>query len=724
MIDIQGRARRGEGRPRGRWAPLALVLLIVLAAAALAGPAAAAPAEPTLSLDELQARLDSGPVTGYFLTVDQGAHIATVPMTVLSIAGGAGPDGALIMFAADMADPLMERIGTIASGMSGSPLYVDDAGTDKLIGALSYGDIFTLGGLALATPIEYMSAVEDRFGAVAVGTAGAVRTVSLEQPLSVPGDGIVGSVAVVTSAKAARAVRKPGVAVFAPLAAVQLGGLPVKSRAYAELSAALQKRGHTVVSGLGSGPGGWDPEFTTPLVGGAALAVMYTRGDLWAGGIGTVTYINDDRLVAFGHSMDWAGPTALYLCNAQIDGIWANSLSAYKLGTPGAVRGAISEDRGSAVAGLTGAGPAEVPVTSSATAELETTASATSTTWITRKWAGDPWGSFLAAVATTVPAYKAADRAYLPGSAETATTVVVSDGEQQYTVQRANVWDDPWDVLWVMSGDVSYILDTLAADPYGIAHADVVSVDFAATLSDARRLATVTDVTVPGGLRTGSNTITVTVDVFGQPEPLTIPVTLVLPVGTPREGYLMVSSATDGREDGEAEPEDGTSVRRTLAETVADLNAAPANDEVQVTFLPMPLPGPEPFQATAGDVLTEFEPVSTTVATGLVVTGGVAKPTAGLTLSARPARVLRYRRTTITGSFMAGGDTAVRVYRQYRGEAKRVLVATVPAFAMDGMAGFAYRSERLRKAALFTVVWAGDASTLGATARVSVNLRR
>ena len=50
-----------------------------------------------------------------------------------------------------MTDPVMKDIGGIAAGMSGSPLFID-VGGDKMIGALSYGDIFTLNGLGLATP--------------------------------------------------------------------------------------------------------------------------------------------------------------------------------------------------------------------------------------------------------------------------------------------------------------------------------------------------------------------------------------------------------------------------------------------------------------------------------------------------------------------------------------------------------------------------------------------
>jgi len=722
---------RGSRRFAGRaWWPgrslgvaLLVVLVLVLAAA---GPAAAAPPDPTLTLDELQARLDAGPVTGYFLTVDQGSHIASVPMTVLSIAGGAGPDGALIMFSADMNDPLMQSIGTIASGMSGSPVFVDDPGGDLLIGALSYGDIFTLNGLALATPIQYMSAVEARLDSSTAPPVSLARTLRLPKPVRIVGDGVITGVKVVRRVEAAKTAREPGVAVFAPLSAVQLGGLPVKGRAYAALAAELERRGHTVVRGFGTGPGGWDPDFTTPLAGGSALAAMYTHGDLWAGALGTVTYVAGDRLVAFGHSMDWIGPTSLYLCNAQIDGIWADSMTSYKLGTPGAVRGIISQDRGSGIAGLIGDGPAEVPVTSSVTAELETTVEAAGTTWMTAKWAGDSFGVYLAAAAMSAPAYRAADRSFMPGSAQTETTVVVSDGSQEYTVHRVNLWDDPYDILWTMSNDVSEILDMLVnGDTYGTAHATILSVDSRATIRESRLAATITDVSVAAPLRAGSNAVTVSLQAYGNPDPVVVPVTLEIPADMPLQGMLVVQPARGSAPEGDEEQPGGAMAEpgQTVADVVAALNAQPANDVIEVTFTPAyVVPVPVGGNASAAD---GYESVSATASTGFVASGSAAKSTASLTVRARPAKVRRGERTTLIGRlFAAGSDSSVRVYRRYRGEGAYVQVATVPVSVVDGLARFSYRTPRLKKAAVFKVEWDGDAVTLAARASVAVGLRR
>ena len=104
---------------------LALSAAFTLAVAVLglgATAVPAAPAEPTISVAELQSLLDrspSGTVQGYFKTVLKGTTVTRIPVSVESVVPNYIPEGALIMFAA--AGPDIEQIGGIAQGMSGSP---------------------------------------------------------------------------------------------------------------------------------------------------------------------------------------------------------------------------------------------------------------------------------------------------------------------------------------------------------------------------------------------------------------------------------------------------------------------------------------------------------------------------------------------------------------------------------------------------------------------------
>jgi hypothetical protein len=381
--------------------------------------------------------------------------------------------------------------------------------------------------------------------------------------------------------------------VFAPLESVQIGGLPYGSRAYGALSAAFQLQGYSVLRGPGAGAAGSTPAFTTPLVSGAALAAMYAVGDFYTGAIGTVTYVDGSDLLAFGHPMDWIGATSLFLCNAQIDGIWGDSQAAYKLGTPGAVQGAITQDRGSGIAGCLGLPPAEIPVTAHASVTTDATRTADSTSYITQFWADrqSQVGATLAASAASVPVYSASDVSMLPGSATTVTTVKVTDGTNQYTVRVRNLWDDATDVQFDTAQDVSTIVAALDANPDGIAPATIESVDLQATVTSARRAATIGDISVSGGLHTGANKVNVTLYVNGSTTPSVIAVPLKIPAGTSPLGLIQVTPAVQPVSLGDSPDIAGGTVsstdpRLTLAETVDALNSAPTNDMLAVTFLP------------------------------------------------------------------------------------------------------------------------------------------
>ncbi len=136
-------SRPSHSRLRRSGGALVVAVAVVLLAAVFAAPALAAPPGSTVSLSELQTLLDAGPVTGHFDTVLLGDTVESIPVNVLAIVPDMIPDGALILFEAT--GPAIDRIGGLAEGMSGSPLYVDDGGTLKLAGAVSQGDIFTTG---------------------------------------------------------------------------------------------------------------------------------------------------------------------------------------------------------------------------------------------------------------------------------------------------------------------------------------------------------------------------------------------------------------------------------------------------------------------------------------------------------------------------------------------------------------------------------------------------
>jgi hypothetical protein len=100
---------------------------------------------------------------------------------------------------------------------------------------------------------------------------------------------------------------------------------------------------------------------------GSAMAVGLAGGDLTAGAIGTVAYVDGDRVWGFGHQLDGAGRRSLLLQDAYVYDVIDNpvasaDLQTYKYAAAGHDLGLLSQDGISAVAGRLGMLPARFPL--------------------------------------------------------------------------------------------------------------------------------------------------------------------------------------------------------------------------------------------------------------------------------------------------------------------------------------------------------------------------
>ena len=703
---------------------MAVVLLVGAALWVAAAPPAATAAPPSniWNLTTLQTHLDSGSVQAYFLTVLGGATEAdqapvAIPATIESIVPAETQDGALILFAAT--GDTINDIGGIAAGMSGSPLYIGDPddpqpATDPLVGAVSYGDMFTTGGLGLATPIEYMIAIQTGHAAGAAAPAARTESVQLARPVTNSSTTVSRVVVAASAAKAAGIQAASGTAVFAPLDMIEIGGLSARSKLFKQTASKLEAAGYQVVAApAASAAGAYDPDWSTPLVAGGSLGTVYAVGDLWIGAAGTVTYVDGNTVMAYGHPLDWLGSTNAYLTNAWVSGIWHTTMEPYKLMAVAATQGSITQDRGSGVEGVVGTLPAETTVTSSATFEGKTVVSASR---VAQAVVNPELFYDLPDYAAQVPIYKAIDAGQLAGSASTTSTVVVNDGTKDYTVTIDNVWDDPYDVSWETTNDLDTILYTLTQNADGVAPATIKSVDFSTDLSTHRNEARIVGAQVPGGLKIGANDVIVTLAEYGVQDLQTAHVTLTLPAGTELGSGIEVYgpgyyyggdyffSGLIGA------PRAATDDRQSVADLVAELEAAPTNNDIIVAY--------------NGDSQFSTASPEGTGATPWFVNGDVSMNASHMLLRAQPRIVKKHSPVRLTGAIMgAAKATTVSLYETRVGTSKRRLIATVHVRNAEGMATFSYLRKNLQASTRFTAIWDGDDSTLGATAKVVVKVK-
>lgn len=658
----------GAVRVLGRTGFLLVLFLVLLAfsPAAFAGPP-----DPTLSLDELRTRLESGtPVVGYMKTTMKGYAVEEIPLTVEGLVEDSW--GTLILFEAT--GEAIERIGGIALGMSGSPVYVSDGGVFKLVGAVSYGDSFTLGGMGMATPIEYMSAIQDTHVSVGKPKVGTYR---LAQPLETE-NGRVASVVIARNAKAAARVdAAAGQTVMAPLALMEIGGLRPQSRAFKELAAQLERSGLNVRAASGSGA--WTGDPAPPLVAGSPCVVMFSTGGVWFGGAGTVTYVDGDTALMFGHPAWWVGSTEASLNAGYVAGVWPSALAPYKLIAPRDAKGAVTQDRYWGVLGLLGQQPDMFPVRTHAVYPAEGR-EATDSSSVSQWFVTQPSYYDIPAYVATSALTAANDAESYPGSAQTTTTVRVSDGTGSYTIERDNLWDTGDDVAWEATWDVDTIMAALTANPDGVLHPRVESIDLEASVLPTRKSARFADVVLPNGLRTGENQIIVKCYPYGSSEVEEIPGTLTLPKGMSTSGWISVVPGSWGSWyddfDYDYEGQADLDPPKTLAEVVDELNSSVANNDLLVAF--------EPRGARSPSDVAEAR-----ISTPYVFRGEFYRSTARVTVRASRSTVPFEGSVSLAG-FVLGVQDNVKldILRRDAGKTGETYVKTVTAFADGGQAFF------------------------------------
>ena len=365
-------------------------------------------------------------------TALSGTTPQDIPVKILAIVDGFYW-GKLIMF--ESTDQAITDIGGIAAGMSGSPVYAAVDGPDPIVGAVSYGDSFTLHGTGLATPIEYMTALQGQFGSAAAAPAPA-KAVRLAEPV-VTSSGVVRRL--VLGGEEAAASAAAGTSVVHPLAEAMITGLPSGSAAYKRLAARLEDGGLMVVSGEGAGA----PGPTPPLEAGSPCGVAFSTGRYALTVLGTVTYADGDDVLLFGHPvLGGYGSLSLglgqiegTLTGATVDAVWPSAMAPYKMMTPADAKGVATQDRSAGVLARLGGSAPDFPVATHTSIEGGTAVDDVTDLgqWFAVVYWPDlqsPWGESpgITSIVAAAGLYHGLDSDPLVGSAATTTTVVVSDG--------------------------------------------------------------------------------------------------------------------------------------------------------------------------------------------------------------------------------------------------------------------------------------------------------
>lgn len=257
---------------------------------------------------------------GIAKTVVEGTKIEDFDVEILGVMKGQGPSGDLILVRTS--GPVIDRTGGIAQGMSGSPVYIDG----KLVGAIAYGWSMTDHRVGMVTPIgDMLKNLDIANSTVKLTPPGSSDPTELpagfeptDTPLMVSG-----------------------------YSASSLDFLKTKLEPF-----------HLTPLEVGAAPAGTQYGTIEP---GSSIGVQLVRGDVNVGALGTVTYVDGDKFVAFGHPFMQKGSVDFLATNAYIFSTVGSLDSPFKVGATGDLVGTVSQDRGAGIAGQLNQYPYIIP---------------------------------------------------------------------------------------------------------------------------------------------------------------------------------------------------------------------------------------------------------------------------------------------------------------------------------------------------------------------------
>lgn len=261
---------------------------------------------------------------GFGRTVFSGTRVEEFQVEILGVLENVAPRQSIIL--ARLSGGPLAKTG-VMQGMSGSPVYING----KLIGAVALAFPYATDPIAGIRPIEEMLRVEPDAGVPATRTvaragfgSNSARLEEIATPVSFSG------FTEATLEHFGAELRKLG---LDPRQGVSGGGRPA------------EKMGN--------------PKQLEP---GSMISVQLVSGDYSVGADGTITYIDGNRVYAFGHRFLAAGPTEMPFARAEVLALLPNLNASFKIATAREWMGSITTDRNAAISGVTGRLAPMVPV--------------------------------------------------------------------------------------------------------------------------------------------------------------------------------------------------------------------------------------------------------------------------------------------------------------------------------------------------------------------------
>jgi len=243
----------------------------------------------------------------------------------------------------------LETTGVIA-GMSGSPVYIDG----KLIGAVAFSFPYAKEAIAGITPIGEMLAISPekaKTSSIPSARMSFAPSLRMEDLFEIWKDGFAGQQDFMAGGQACRFLKIP--LLFSGFSSYAVE----KAKPY------LSRMGfYPVLSGQTGQAAEKSPTPEPALKEGDPVAVQLIGGDMDMSALGTVTYVDGNKILAFGHPLYNMGPVDYGMTRAKVMAIVPALDNSFKLAATGNLIGAFTQDRTSGALGEIGKTPRMIPV--------------------------------------------------------------------------------------------------------------------------------------------------------------------------------------------------------------------------------------------------------------------------------------------------------------------------------------------------------------------------
>jgi hypothetical protein len=279
-------------------------------------------------------------------SVFRGAEIQEFDAEILGVIENSRPKRNIIL--ARLSGMGLENTGVV-QGMSGSPVYIDG----KLIGAVAFSFPFAKEPIAGITPIGEMMAISAEKPKTAPSAGPGipfVSSLSLDQlfemqkgVLPVPGG-------FVAQGQALNPIPVPLV----------FGGFP--ARTLERVTPFFSRLGFYPLKSGGGQIEEKPSAADLSLHEGDPLTLQLVGGDLDVSAVGTATYVNGTKVLAFGHPLYNLGAVDYGMAKAKIITVVPSLDNSFKMAATGATIGSFTQDRAVGAVGEIGKAPKFVPL--------------------------------------------------------------------------------------------------------------------------------------------------------------------------------------------------------------------------------------------------------------------------------------------------------------------------------------------------------------------------